>query len=136
MQNNGGSNDEFFLVTNHELSGSPPRRVPPSVPLVASSTILPSLSKSETFDEDVLSNSESSMQDTSPNVGLLSRKSMSVAESFSSNQAKELTVDDIEDFDDEDDLEVVDSRRASRRMPNDASDLVAVLPTFATGKYG
>ncbi|XP_048495641.1 protein unc-13 homolog isoform X1 [Beta vulgaris subsp. vulgaris] len=131
--NNGGTNDEFFLVTNHELSGSPPRRVPPSVPLVASSTILPSLSKSETFDEDVLSNSESSMQDTSSNVGLLSRKSMSVAESFSSNQAKELTVDDIEDFDDEDDLEVVDSRRASRRMPNDASDLVAVLPTFATG---
>lgn len=131
--NNGGSNDEFFLVTNHELSGSPPRRAPPPVPLVSPSTILPSLSKSELVDEDVSSNSEPALQDTSSNVDLLARRSMSQAESFSSNQVKELTVDDIEDFDDEDDLEEVDSRRVSRRMPNDASDLVAVLPTFATG---
>ncbi|KAL2898224.1 Protein unc-13-like protein [Bienertia sinuspersici] len=123
--NNGGSNDEFFLVTNHELSGSPPRRPPPSVPLVAPSTILPSLSKSEVADDDDFSNSEPSMQDNSSNVDLLGRRSMSQAESCSSNQAKELTVDDIEDFDEEDELEEVDSRRVSRRMPNDVSDLVA-----------
>lgn len=135
MQNNGGSNDEFFLVTNHELSGSPPRRVPPPVPIIASSTILPSLSKSDVIDDgDMLLNSEPFIHDATSNVDLLSRKSMSQVESFSSNQAKELTVDDIEDFEDDDDLEVVDSRRLSRRMPNDASDLVAVLPTFATGK--
>ena len=135
LQNNWGSNDEFFLVTNHELSGSPPRRVPPPVPIVASSTILPSLSKLEVIDDgDMLLNSEPSIHDAPSNVDLLSRKSMSQVESFSSNQAKELTVDDIEDFEDDDDLEEVDSRRLSRRMPNDASDLVAVLPTFATGK--
>ncbi|CAO2816120.1 unnamed protein product [Amaranthus hypochondriacus] len=134
FMNNGGSNDEFFLVTNHELSGSPPRRVPPPVPIIASSTILPSLSKSDVIDDgDMLLNSEPSIHDATSNVDLLSRKSMSQVESFSSNQAKELTVDDIEDFEDDDDLEVVDSRRLSRRMPNDASDLVAVLPTFATG---
>lgn len=76
------------------------------------------------------------MPDTSSNVDFLARRSMSQAESFSSIQAKELTVDDIEDFEDDDDLEEVDSRRVSRRMPNDASDLVAVLPSFSTGKYG
>uniref|UniRef100_A0A803MLD0 Uncharacterized protein n=1 Tax=Chenopodium quinoa TaxID=63459 RepID=A0A803MLD0_CHEQI len=136
FMNNGGASDEYFLVTNHELSGSPPRRAPPPAPLVAPSTILPSLSKSESVDDDMESNSEPSMQDPSSNVDFLSRRSMSQAESFSSNQAKELTVDDIEDFEDDDDLEEVDSRRVSRRMPNDASDLVAVLPSFATGKYG
>uniref|UniRef100_A0A803MMX6 Uncharacterized protein n=1 Tax=Chenopodium quinoa TaxID=63459 RepID=A0A803MMX6_CHEQI len=136
FMNNGGASDEYFLVTNHELSGSPPRRAPPPAPLVAPPTILPSLSKSEVVDDELESNSEPSIQDASSNVDFLSRRSMSQAESFSSNQAKELTVDDIEDFEDDDDLEEVDSRRVSRRMPNDASDLVAVLPSFATGKYG
>ncbi|KAK9682773.1 hypothetical protein RND81_10G095200 [Saponaria officinalis] len=84
-------------------------------------------------DEEVVSNSESSIQDPQSSVGLLAGKSMSQAESFTSNQVKELTVDDIEDFEDDYDMEEVDSRRTSRRMPNDASDLTPLLPPFSTG---
>ncbi|XP_074280580.1 protein unc-13 homolog [Silene latifolia] len=131
--NNGGSSDEFFLVTNSELSGSPPRREPPPIPLIPSAPFLPSLSNSEMNDEDVVSNSVPSIQDPLSTVDLLARKSMSQAESFSSNHVKELTVDDIEDFEDDYDLEEVDSRRISRRMPNDASDLMPILPPFSTG---
>ncbi|XP_009607186.1 protein unc-13 homolog isoform X2 [Nicotiana tomentosiformis] len=53
--------------------------------------------------------------------------------SLNSTQQQELTVDDIEDFDDFDDLDEVDNRRYSRRVLNDASDLVLGLPSFATG---
>lgn len=95
-----GFTEEFFLVTNPELSGSPPPRPPPPVPVSAPSPILTNISKSE---------------------------------SFHSQQAHELTVDDIDDFEDEDDEEEIDSLRVSRRNPNDASDFVLGLPCFATG---
>ncbi|KAH0766096.1 hypothetical protein KY285_001967 [Solanum tuberosum] len=49
-----------------------------------------------------------------------------------STQQQELAVDNIEDFDDDDDLDEVDSRRYSRRVLNDVADLVLGLPSFAT----
>ncbi|KAJ4977919.1 hypothetical protein NE237_008699 [Protea cynaroides] len=101
--NNAGSADEFFLVTSPDLSGSPPRRAPPPIPVC---TPLP----------------------------ILSNSNLSKSQSFHSQQLQELTVDDIEDFeDDDDDEEEVDSLRAPRRNPNNASDLVLGLPPFATG---
>ncbi|CAA0808974.1 Protein of unknown function (DUF810 [Striga hermonthica] len=116
--NNAGSSDEFFLVTNPESSGSPPRRAPPSVPAVAPTPILSSLSVSEPF--------ESEQAEESP--------SLSNSQSLSSTQfkEKELTVDDIDDFED-DILEEDESRRYSRRVLNDASDVVLGLPSFTTG---
>ena len=39
----------------------------------------------------------------------------------------------ISDFDDDEDLEEVDSQRYSRRVLNDAADLELGLPSFATG---
>uniref|UniRef100_A0A5B7C2I2 MHD1 domain-containing protein n=1 Tax=Davidia involucrata TaxID=16924 RepID=A0A5B7C2I2_DAVIN len=58
---------------------------------------------------------------------------LSKSQSLNSTQVQELSVDDIDDFEDDDDLEEVDSRRISRRIPNDATDLVLGLPSFATG---
>ncbi|KAK4476660.1 hypothetical protein RD792_015820 [Penstemon davidsonii] len=113
--NNAGSSDEFFLVTNPESSGSPPRRPPPSVPVVVPIPIS-SLSISEPHEseevEEVLS--------------------LSKSQSLNSSHLKELTVDDIDDFED-DVLEEVESRRYSRRVLNDASDVVLGLPPFTTG---
>ncbi|KAL2478154.1 hypothetical protein Fot_47168 [Forsythia ovata] len=114
--NNAGSADEFYLVTNPESSGSPPRRAPPHVPIVVPSPILPSLSISEPLDTE-------EVEDVS---------SLSKSQSLNSSQVQELTVDDIDDFDD-DDLDEVDSQRYSRRVLNDASDVVLGLPSFATG---
>lgn len=113
---NAGSTDEFFLATNPELSGSPPRRLPPPVPISTPSPILATFSTSESID-------------TEPFEEL---SSLSKSRSLSSTQHQELTVDDIEDFDDDDDLDEVDSRRYSRRVLNDAADLVLGLPSFAT----
>ncbi|XP_055817043.1 protein unc-13 homolog [Solanum dulcamara] len=113
---NAGSTDEFFLATNPELSGLPPRRLPPPVPISTPSPILATLSTSESID-------------TEPFEEL---SSLSKSQSLSSTQQQELTVDDIEDFDDDDDLDEVDSRRYSRRVLNDAADLVLGLPSFAT----
>lgn len=115
--NNTGSVDEFFLVTKPETSGSPPKRAPPPVPISAPNPVfapspvvsLASVAKSESFN------------------------STEVQELTDSNEVRELTVDDIEDFEDDDDLEVVDSVRMSRRNPNDAADLVPKLPSFSTG---
>ncbi|CAN4108506.1 unnamed protein product [Withania somnifera] len=115
--NNAGSTDEFFLATNPELSGSPPRRLPPPVPISTPSPILATLSASEPVDTEPFEE----------------MSSLSKSQSLSSTQQQELTVDDIDDFDDEDDdLDEVDSRRYSRRVLNDAADLFLGLPAFAT----
>lgn len=66
--------------------------------------------------------------DTSPVASNISQ-----SESFNSTQVRELTVDDIEDFED-DDLDETDSLRISRRTRNDAADLTLGLPSFKTGK--
>ncbi|XVF24503.1 hypothetical protein REPUB_Repub13aG0133800 [Reevesia pubescens] len=109
--NSGGSAGEFFLVTNPEFSGSPPRRAPPPIP-VSVSTPTPT----------------APFFAPSPVVSTVSR-----SESFDSTQVQELTVDDIEDFDDDNDLEEVNSLKISRRNPNNLGDLVLKLPSFATG---
>lgn len=61
---------------------------------------------------------------------------LSKTESLNSTKLQELTIDDIDDFEDGDYLEEVNSRRYSRRGLNDASDIVVGLPSFATGKMG
>lgn len=58
---------------------------------------------------------------------------LSKSQSLNSTQVQELSIDDIEDFEDDNDLEEVDSLRVSRRNPNDAADLVLGLPSFTTG---
>ncbi|CAH1448735.1 unnamed protein product [Lactuca virosa] len=112
---NAGSEGEFFLATNPELSGSPPRRAPPAVPFVAPSPIMSDITslpfEATEEDEPVISNSKS----------------------FNSGPAQNLTVDDIDDFEDDDDLEELNSRRYSRRTMNDTADLIVGLPAFATG---
>lgn len=62
--------------------------------------------------------------------------SLSKSQSLHSPQFQELSVDDIEDFEDEDVEEEIDSLRVSRRNPNDASDLLLRLPSFETGSCG
>ncbi|GMI83308.1 proton ATPase translocation control 1 [Hibiscus trionum] len=111
QMNSGDSTGEFYLVTNPEFSGSPPRRAPPPIP-AAISTPTPS----------------APVFAPSPVVSTVSR-----SESFDSTQVQELTVDDIEDFEDDDDLEEVNSLKISRRNPNDVGDLMLKLPSFATG---
>lgn len=114
--NNAGSTDEFFLVTHPESSGSPPRRLPPLVPDVVATPILSNLSISEPIEGEQVEE----------------LPSLSQSQSLNSSQVRELTVDDIDDFDD-DVLEDIESRRYSRRVLNDASDVVLGLPSFATG---
>ncbi|CAL9229165.1 unnamed protein product [Arabidopsis halleri] len=57
------------------------------------------------------------------------------SESIDSPQAKELTVDDIGDFEDDDDLEEVGNFRISRRTADDAADLVPKLPLLCDWYY-
>ncbi|XP_047977693.1 protein unc-13 homolog [Salvia hispanica] len=114
--NNAGASNEFFLVTSAESSGSPPRRPPPLVPDVVATPIVSSLSISEPIESDLIEESQS----------------LSKSQSLNSTQLKELTVDDIDDFDD-DMMEEMESRRYSRRVLNDASDVVLGLPSFSTG---
>ncbi|TYJ36384.1 hypothetical protein E1A91_A05G304000v1 [Gossypium mustelinum] len=109
--NSGDSAGEFFLVTNPEFSGSPPRRAPPPIP-----------------DSISMPTPSAPVFAPSPVVSTVSR-----SESFDSTQVQELTVDDIEDFEDDDDLEEVNSLKISRRNPNDVGDLMLKLPSFATG---
>ncbi|KAI4323572.1 hypothetical protein L6164_023167 [Bauhinia variegata] len=107
-----GSVGEFYMVTNPESSGSPPKRVPPPVPI---STPPP-----------VSVPSAPPVFAPSPVVSTVSR-----SESFDSTQEKELTVDDIEDFEDDNNAEGVVNR--TRRTLSDASDLAVRLPSFSTG---
>ncbi|XP_073269571.1 protein unc-13 homolog isoform X1 [Primulina huaijiensis] len=111
---NAGSSDDFFLATDPESSGPPPRRPPPSAPVVVPTPILSNLAVSEPLDSEQLEE----------------LPSLSKSQSLNSSHLKELTVDDIDDF--EDDVEV-ESHRYSRRVLNDASDVVLELPSFATG---
>ncbi|CAN1852366.1 Protein unc-13 homolog [Linum perenne] len=67
----------------------------------------------------------------SPDASLLS---VAKSESFNSVEEREVTVDDIEDFEDDDlDAEEFAGSMVVRRSQNDASDLASKLPTFATG---
>ncbi|XP_050386660.1 protein unc-13 homolog [Argentina anserina] len=116
--NNTGSAGEFFLVTSSESYGSPPKRAPPPVPAYMPPAILAPPPVITPSIPDI---------DTSPVA-----TSISQSESFNSTQVRELTVDDIEDFED-DDLDETDSLRISRRTRNDATDLALGLPSFKTG---
>lgn len=116
--NNSGSAGEFFLVTNPESYGSPPKRAPPTVP---DYTLPPVLTPPPLISPSIPD------LDTSPVASNISQ-----SESFNSTQVRELTVDDIEDFED-DDLDETDSLRISRRIRNDAADLTLGLPSFKTG---
>ncbi|KAL2529388.1 hypothetical protein Fot_21989 [Forsythia ovata] len=103
-------------VLNCAKKGSPPRRAPPHVPIAVASPILPTLSISEPLDTEVVEEVSS----------------LSKSQSLNSSQVQELTVDDIDEFED-DDPDEVDTQRYSRRVLNDASDVVLGLPSLATG---
>lgn len=112
-QSDTGSAGDFYLVTDPESSGSPPKRAPPPVPISAQAPVsVPSAPP---------------IYEPSPIESNASR-----SESFDSTQEKELTVDDIDDFDDAIDAEEIENYRA-RRTLNDASDLAVKLPPFSTG---
>lgn len=108
-----GSVGEFYLVTDPESSGSPPKRAPPPVPISA----VPPIAVS----------TPPPAYPTSPVASNISR-----SESLDSAQERELTVDDIEDFEDDNDTSMVEGLRAKRTL-NDASDLAVKLPPFSTG---
>ncbi|XP_031485081.1 protein unc-13 homolog isoform X2 [Nymphaea colorata] len=55
------------------------------------------------------------------------------SQSLHSPPVQELTIDDIEDFDDEDDDAGLNELKVVRRQRNDASDLIFELPPFSTG---
>ncbi|XP_019413254.1 PREDICTED: uncharacterized protein LOC109325381 isoform X1 [Lupinus angustifolius] len=98
---------EFYLVTDSEPSCSPPKRAPTPVPI---STVAVS--------------SPPPIAEPSPNA--------SRSESFQSSQEEELTVDDIDDFEDDGDALVLESFW-EERTTNDAYDLAVELPSFSTG---
>ncbi|KAM5551560.1 hypothetical protein ABKV19_026419 [Rosa sericea] len=118
QMNNSGSAGEYFLVTNPESYGSPPKRAAPPVPDYTPPPVL--------APPPVITPSIPDL-DLSPVASNISQ-----SESFNSTQVRELTVDDIEDFED-DDLDETDSLRISRRIRNDAADLALGLPSFKTG---
>lgn len=113
QMSDAGSVGEFYLVTDPESSGSPPKRAPPPVPISA----VPPIAVS----------TPPPAYPTSPVASNISR-----SESLDSAQERELTVDDIEDFEDDDDTSMVEGLRAKRTL-NDASDLAVKLPPFSTG---
>ncbi|XP_022945388.1 uncharacterized protein LOC111449639 isoform X1 [Cucurbita moschata] len=117
QMNNSGSGDEFFLVTDLDSSGSPPKRAPPPVPA---------------FTPPPVYTPPAVIAPVPIPTPSLTETNVSRSESFESSHARELTVDDIEDFDDDEDVEV-NSMRMSRRNPNDAADLALKLPSFSTG---
>ena len=113
------------MVTDAEVSGSPPKRAPPPVPAFTQPRVFapaPVLSPppdlTPPIDDD----------DSSSHVV----SHVSKSHSFDSAQVHDLTVDDIEDFEDDDDVEE-DNIRMSRRNWNDATDLAVGLPSFVTG---
>ncbi|CAN1813569.1 Protein unc-13 homolog [Linum perenne] len=117
QMNSTSSADEFFLVTDPAFSGSPPRRAPPPI-LVSAPVSMAAAAAAPVFAP-------------SPDASL---SSVAKSESFNSVEERELTVDDIEDFEDDDlDAEEFAGSRVVRRSQNDASDLASKLPTFATG---
>lgn len=111
-------------MTNTESSGSPPRRAPPCVPAFTSPPIRSFLSSSAPLEPSPVPDFASSPV----------RSTVTRSESFSSQQVQELTVDDIEDFEDDEDFDEASSFRVSRRNISDAAELVPSLPPFATGK--
>ncbi|XP_015894761.3 protein unc-13 homolog [Ziziphus jujuba] len=123
QMNNTGSAGEFFLVTDPEFSGSPPKRAPPPVPEFVPPPVYTPAPVVATA--PILTPTDF---DSSPAM-----PSELKSESFNSTQCNELTVDDIEDFEDDDDVDEVESLVISRRSRNDATDLALGLPSFATG---
>lgn len=124
-QNNTGLVGEFFLVTDPEISGSPPKRAPPTVPDCPPPPVYtppPVLSPSPDLTPPIADVASSPLA-----------SNVSKSESFNSTQIRELNVDDIEDFEDDDDVEEVTNIRTSRRNRNDAADLAVKLPSFVTG---
>lgn len=117
QMNNSGSGDEFFLVTDLDSSGSPPKRAPPPAPA---------------FTPPPVYTPPAVIAPPPMPTPSLTETNVSRSESFESSQTRELTVDDIEDFEDDEDVEV-NSVRMSRRNPNDAADLALKLPSFSTG---
>ncbi|KAK3132926.1 hypothetical protein QOZ80_6AG0529650 [Eleusine coracana subsp. coracana] len=115
--NNTGAVEEFYLLTKPEHSGPAPTREPPPVPATAPSPIMIPPPIVEPSPVTV----SSPVADTN----------LAKSQSFDSPTEKELTIDDIEDF--EDDEHEFDSRRASKRHQTDASDLSLRLPQFETG---
>ncbi|KAK4285329.1 hypothetical protein QN277_002039 [Acacia crassicarpa] len=111
--NDTGSAGDFYLVTDPESSGSPPKRAPPPVPISTQAPVSVSTPPPVYAPSSIVSNASRS-------------------ESFDSTQEKELTVDDIEDFEEDIDAEEIENYRA-RRTLNDASDLAVKLPSFSTG---
>uniref|UniRef100_A0A453BB29 MHD1 domain-containing protein n=1 Tax=Aegilops tauschii subsp. strangulata TaxID=200361 RepID=A0A453BB29_AEGTS len=112
---NTGDVEGFYLVTRPEYSGSAPTREPPSVPATAPSPVV--------VPPPVVEQPQIAVPSSVTNLP----KSLSL----DSPTEKELTIDDIEDF--EDDEGEFDSRRASRRHQTDANDLSLRLPLFETG---
>lgn len=123
-QNNTGSVGEFFLVTDPEVSGSPPKRAPP--PLL-------DFTPPPVYTPPPILSPTSDLTPIADVASLPAVSNVSKSESFNSTQVQELTVDDIEDFDDDDDIEEVNNIRMSRRNRNDATDIAVKLPSFVTG---
>uniref|UniRef100_A0A0A0KWZ4 MHD1 domain-containing protein n=1 Tax=Cucumis sativus TaxID=3659 RepID=A0A0A0KWZ4_CUCSA len=117
QMNNSGSGDEFFLVTDLDSSGSPPKRAPPPAPA---------------FTPPPVYTPPAVIAPPPMATPSLIERNVSRSESFESSQARELTVDDIDDFEDDEDVEV-NSVRMSRRNPNDPADLALKLPSFSSG---
>nr|BAJ99465.1 predicted protein [Hordeum vulgare subsp. vulgare] len=112
---NTGDVEGFYLLTRPEYSGSAPTREPPPIPATAPPRVV--------VPPPVVEQPQIAVPSSVANLP----KSLSL----DSPTEKELTIDDIEDF--EDDEGEFDSRRASRRHQTDANDLSLRLPLFETG---
>lgn len=104
------------MLTKPEYSGPAPTREPPPVPATAPSPIV--IPPPDVESAPVMVSSP------------VAATNLAKSQSFDSPSEKELTIDDIEDFEDDEDQF---GRRASRRHQTDASDLLLQLPLFETG---